>query len=359
MSRERKSKRFMRLLSAGFAATMLMQPMSADAAGFLAIRDIVAPAGIASYIEIQLTEEEYVAKAQELKGASFGYTHLGICNVESGNLNVRAEASTGGKLVGKMPKNAACEVLDYDKETGWAHIKSGEVDGYVKVVAEDADYSYLLTGAEAMLRANELVKTVVVAETDGLRVRDEANTGSAVLTQILKGEELEYVETLDGWFKVSVDGAEGYVSAEFASVKDTLDTAITMTELRYGEGVSDVRVDLCEYAKQFVGNPYVWGGTSLTKGADCSGFVLSVYKKFGVKLPHYSGSQANSGTKITRDELQAGDLVFYANSSGTINHVAIYLGNGQVIHASSPKSGIKISKYNYRTPVKYVRILED
>ena len=132
-----------------------------------------------------------------------------------------------------------------------------------------------------------------------------------------------------------------------------------MTELLYGMGVSDVRVELCEYAKQFVGNPYVWGGTSLTKGADCSGFVLSVFKKYGVNLPHYSVSQSNSGTKISRDELQAGDLIFYANSSGTINHVAIYLGGNQVIHASNPKSGIKISKYNYRTPVKYVRILQD
>ena len=352
MSRERRNKSFVKVVVAGFGMCMMMQSMTAEAAAVSTIRDILLPMGIASYIDVKMTEEEYVTKAEEAKGASFGYTHIGIANVESGNLNVRAEASTSGKLVGKMPKNAACEVLEVNKDTGWAHIKSGEVEGYVST-------DYLLTGADAMVRASELVKTVVVAEADGLRVRDEANVESAVLTQILKGEELEYVETLDGWFKVSVDGAEGYVSAEYASVKDTLDTAITMTELRYGEGVSDVRVDLCEYAKQFVGNPYVWGGTSLTKGADCSGFVLSIFKKYGVKLSHYSVAQSREGTKISRDELQAGDLVFYADSSGTINHVAIYLGNDQVIHASSPKSGIKISKYNYRTPVKYVRVLED
>ena len=170
---------------------------------------------------------------------------------------------------------------------------------------------------------------------------------------------MEYVETLDGWYKVSIDGAEGYVSAEYAHLAENLNTAVTLTELLYGQGVSDVRVELCEYAKQFVGNPYVWGGTSLTKGADCSGFVLSVFKKFGVKLSHHSGTQAKEGVKISRDDLQAGDLIFYANSAGTINHVAIYLGGGQVIHASSPKSGIKISKYNYRTPVKYVRVLQD
>ena len=158
---------------------------------------------------------------------------------------------------------------------------------------------------------------------------------------------------------MSIDGEEAYVSAEYVTVKDRLDTAVTMTELLYGAGVSDVRVELVEYAKQFLGNRYVWGGTSLTKGADCSGFVLSVFKKFGVKLPHHSGSQANMGTKIKASELQPGDLVFYANSSGTINHVALYIGGGRVIHASSPKSGIKISKYNYRTPVKCVSILQD
>jgi len=338
--------------SAGLAACLMLQPFDVYAAESTQVKNILQQAGIASLLEIDLTQEEYVAKAQEAQGASWGYTNIGIANVESGNLNVRAEASKSGKVVGKMPKNAACEILELDKENGWAHIKSGEVEGYVSA-------EFLLTGPDAKLRANELVRTVVIADTDGLRVRDEANVESAVLTQILKGEEMEYVETLEGWIKVSIDGAEGYVSAEYAHVEENLSTAVTMSELLYGQGVSDVRVELCEYAKQFVGNPYVWGGTSLTKGADCSGFVLSVYKKFGVKLPHYSGSQANSGTKISYDELQAGDLIFYANSSGTINHVAIYLGGGQVIHASSPKSGIKISKYNYRTPVKYVRILQD
>jgi cell wall-associated NlpC family hydrolase len=143
------------------------------------------------------------------------------------------------------------------------------------------------------------------------------------------------------------------------TVEEKLDTAITMTELLYGQGVSDVRVDLVEYAKQFLGNPYVWGGTSLTKGADCSGFVMSVFKKYGVKLSHSSKAQANEGTKISTSELLPGDLIFYANSRGSINHVAIYIGGGQVIHASNPKTGIRISKYNYRTPAKCVRVLYD
>ena len=135
-----------------------------------------------------------------------------------------------------------------------------------------------------------------------------------------------------------------------------LGTAMTMMEVRYGQGVSDVRVDLVSYACQFVGNPYVWGGTSLTRGADCSGFVMSVFANYGVSLPHSSGSQAGCGTSISASEAQPGDLFFYG-SGKVINHVAIYIGNGQIVHASSPSTGIKISNAYYRSPVCVVRVL--
>jgi len=334
-------------VSVGIICCLAFEPIQVHALGNAALPS----AGVATVLETgSLSTEEYIEIAQQAVGASWGYTNIGIANVESGNLNVRETPSTEGKMVGKMPKNSACEILE--EADGWAHIRSGEVEGYVSL-------DFLMTGPDAKLRANDIVRTVVLVNTDGLNVRDQASTESAVLTQVPKGEELEYVETLEGWVKVSIDGEEAYVSADYVTVEDRLDTAITMTELLYGAGVSDVRVELVEYAKQFLGNPYVWGGTSLTKGADCSGFVLSVFKKFGVYLPHYSGSQAQQGTKIKAADLQPGDLVFYSNSSGTINHVAIYIGGGQVIHASSPKTGIKISNYNYRTPAKCVRILQD
>lgn len=339
------SKKVM-IISAGLILSLALEPLHVAAAGNSAI---LPAAGVASILEAELSTEEYLKIAQEAQGALWGYTNIGIANVESGNLNVRAVPSTDGKLVGKMRKDSACEILD--TQDGWAHIKSGEVEGYVSL-------DFLLTGPDARIKAGQLVTTVAVANTDNLNVRGEANTESAVLTQILKGEELEYVETLGEWVKVSVDGEDAYVATEYVTIEEKLDTAITMTELLYGEGVSDIRVDVVEYAKQFIGNPYVWGGTSLTKGADCSGFVQSVFKNFGVKLSRTSRSQANDGTKISLSELKPGDLVFYAKS-GTINHVAIYIGGGQVVHASSPKSGIKISKYNYRTPVKAVRVLYD
>lgn len=335
------------MISAGLTLGLLMEPLQVSAAE----NHLILPnAGVASILESELSAEEYIRIAEEAQGALWGYTNIGIANVESSNLNVREIPSTDGKLVGKMRQGAACEILD--TQDGWAHIKSGEVEGYVSL-------DYLLTGPDARIKANQLASTVVVVNTDGLNVREQANTDSTVLTQVLKGIELEYVESLDGWVKVSLDGEEAYVAAEYVTVEERLDTAITMTELMYGEGVSDVRVDLVEYAKQFLGNPYVWGGTSLTKGADCSGFVQSVYKKYGIKLSRTSRAQATDGTKISLSELKPGDLIFYGNSGGTINHVAIYIGGSQVIHASSPKSGIKISKYNYRTPVKAVRVIYD
>ena len=119
---------------------------------------------------------------------------------------------------------------------------------------------------------------------------------------------------------------------------------------------SEIGIEIANYACQFVGNPYKWGGTSLTEGADCSGFVLSVYAKYGISLPHHAASQAGCGTKISASEAQPGDLFFYGNGRG-INHVGIYIGNGQVVHASSPKTGIKISNASYRNPVCVVRIL--
>lgn len=340
-----KHKKQLAVVSAGLILALCLEPLQVSAS-----ESIMPTAGIASMLEAKLSTEEYIEAAQQAQGASWGYTNIGIADVESGNLNVRETPSTNGKLVGKMPKNSACEVLE--TADGWAHIKSGEVEGYVSL-------EYLLTGPDANLKAMELIRTVVVVNTDGLNVREQPGMDSAVLTQVPQGEELEYVETLEGWIQVSIDGEDAYVSSEFVTLEEKLDTAITMTELLYGVGVSDVRVELVEYAKQFLGNPYVWGGTSLTKGADCSGFVLSVFKKYGVTLSHSSRAQANEGKKITASELQPGDLVFYANSSGTINHVALYIGGGQVIHASSPKTGIRISKYNYRTPVKYVDILQD
>lgn len=313
------------------------------------LQDILGGAiGSSVILESTKTEIEYAEAYEKAKNANWGYTNLGIAHVDN-NLNIRAAAEEEGKLVGKLPKDAACEVLDSDDT--WAHIKSGKVEGYVSL-------EYLLTGIPAKRRAEELAVTMARVTTDSLKVRAQANTESEVITLVPNGEELEVADVEGDWVKVYLDDEEVYVSAEYVEVSAELGTAITMTELLYGQGVSDVRVDLCQYAKEFLGNPYVWGGTSLTRGADCSGFVLSVFKKYGVGLPHSSVAQSGLGTTIKVSEAQPGDLIFYGNGR-SINHVAIYIGGGQVIHAGNPKTGIRISNVSYRSPVKAVRILQD
>lgn len=301
---------------------------------------------VASVTETQVTNS---LTGQTMDTTIYGYTNIGIAEVDDGNLNVREGAGTDFNLVGKMPNHAACEILEIEGE--WYKIQSGEVIGYVKG-------EYLVTGDDAAVLAESYKQTIAKSNTTTLNVRAEANTDCSIITTVAEGEALEVVEVLDGWIKVNIDSDEGYISADYADVLVELPKAMTMTEVRYGQGVSDVRVSLVQYACQFIGNPYVWGGTSLTRGADCSGFVLSVFANYGVSLPHSSRSQANSGTKISADEAEPGDLFFYGNGK-SINHVAIYIGNGQVVHASSPKSGIKISSAYYRTPVKVVRILND
>ena len=166
------------------------------------------------------------------------------------------------------------------------------------------------------------------------------------------------IEDQGDWIKVDIDGEEGYVAAEYVNVSSELKTALTITEALYGEGVTDVRIAICEFAKQYVGNRYVWGGTSLTKGADCSGFTMSVYRNFGISLPHSSRAQAGCGTKISVSEAKPGDLIFYGNGR-RINHVAMCIGNGQVVHASNSRTGIIISNMYYRSPVSAARIIND
>lgn len=314
------------------------------------VQDILEEEAVGSgvILEADKTAEDYALAYERARNANWGYTNLGIANV-SDHLNIRAIAAEDGRLVGKLPKDAACEVIDMDDD--WAHIQSGKVDGYVS-------RDYLLTGVLAKLKAEELAATVATVTTDSLKVRAEPSLEAEVITLVPRGEELEVSAVEGDWVKVFLDDDEVFVSAEYVEVSAELGTAVTMSELLYGQGISDVRVDICQYAKEFIGNPYVWGGTSLTKGADCSGFVMSVFKKYGVRLPHSSRAQANCGTTIKVSEAKPGDLIFYGKGK-TINHVAIYIGNGQVIHASSPRTGIRISNVSYRSPFKAVRILYD
>lgn len=311
------------------------------------VQEVTENAGAGAVLDEYFDKDEYLLSVKPVE--AYGYKNLGMANV-SNHLNIREEPHEGGKLVGKMSNNAACDILGYDGD--WIKIKSGDVEGY-------CHSDYLLVGELAKLRAESVITKEAESTSGGLRVREHPNTDSGILTTMAEGERLEVVgDEVNGWIQVMVDDQVGYISAEYAEIKEELSTAMTMTELMYGDGVSDVRVDLCQFAKKFIGNPYVWGGTSLTKGADCSGFVMSVFKQYGISLPHSSRAQAQMGTKISLGEAKPGDLVFYSGG-GRINHVAIYIGGGQVVHASNPRTGIRISSASYRTISTVRRIIRD
>ena len=236
-----------------------------------------------------------------------------------------------------------------DSKGDWAKITSGKVEGYVKT-------EYLLTGDAAKNVAKKEITKVVTVNTTTLRVREKASEDSAILSLVGEGEDLVVEDTKDGWYKVEVDDQKGYISGDYVEVTEKLPTASTVKELEYGEGYTDSRVSLVQFALQFVGNRYVWGGTSLTNGIDCSGFTMQVYARYGVGLPHHAASQPAYGNRISASEAKPGDLFFYGSGS-SISHVGIYIGNGQIVHASNARTGIKISSAYYRTPICVISYL--
>ena len=252
-----------------------------------------------------------------------------------------------------------------------AAMLSEVVNAGVATTMEHTDDEIILASAVApSVVEGYTVLGVVEAESGYINIREEANTESEVVGKIAKVAICEVVSSEGEWFEIKSGEIEGFISGEYlltgvlanekaeelmnAGVE--LETALTMLEYRYGKGVTDIQMEICEYALQFVGNSYRWGGTSLTKGADCSGFTLSVYAKYGVSLPHSSKAQANCGTRIDVSEVQPGDLVFYGGKN--IHHVAMYIGNGQVVHAWNSRAGITTTSMYYNTPTRAVRLLD-
>ena len=321
----------------------------------------------ADYCEVKYALNE--GRKLDLKAQAINqYDNLVIFK-KSGYMNVRSTPENKGddNVIGKLTSKAAGDIIE--TLDGWYKIKSGTVTGYIA-----ADPELIATGQEAKDLAMQNATQMAIITTDVLNVRVEPNTDSKIWTQIVKDERYPVVDQQDGWVQIdlgSVDAEDGsqdgdekaYISTRDnnVEVRYALNEAIKFTPAKDsssgassdGSGSSTKqsrRSQLVNYALQFVGNRYVWGGTSLTNGVDCSGFTMRVMEKFGVSLPHYSGSQAQMGKKVTSATMKPGDLIFYAGSNGKVNHVAIYIGNGRIVHAASRRSGIKISTWNYRTP---------
>lgn len=331
-----------------------IRPVSVQAGLSARVGDYIQPVSITELERQQVAAAEQKKAEEKKTGESpkeetvCGYKRLGIAGVDD-TLNVRKKNTTDSDIVGKMTKHAACEIKK--TKDGWTKIESGKVNGWVKS-------EYLLTGDEALKVAKKEIITVAKIKTDSLRVRKQPSTDAPILSLVGMDEKFTVLKKKDGWVKIEVDDEKGYISTDFVDLSETLKTAQSMKELKKGQDkeVSDAAVDMISYALQFVGNPYVWGGESLTNGCDCSGFTMKIYQKYGVYLPHSSRAQPGCGRRVSSSEAKPGDLFFYGSGS-SINHVAIYIGNGQIVHASNHRDGIKISNAFYRTPITVSRYL--
>lgn len=326
-------------------------------------------------------------------------------------VNIRSIPSTDGEIVGKLYNNSVGVLIEEDGD--WYKMKSGSVEGYVKA-------EYFKTGEEAKRIADEVGNRIATVNTETLFVRMEPTVDSKILGMVPDQEELTVLAEENGFVKVSIEEGDGWVSMDYVILETEYVTAESIEEERArleeeqrakeearkaaeaaekklreeeqkraeeqrakeeaakqaaesGEQQTEAPAEeekaqesapaptissgsslgsaVANYATQFVGNPYVYGGTSLTNGADCSGFVMSVYKNFGVSLPHSSSADRRVGYAVGGlAEAQPGDLICYSG------HVAIYIGGGQIVHASTEATGIKISNANYRQILAIRRI---
>lgn len=286
------------------------------------------------------------------------FENIVVCN--TGYLNVRTSTSTSSKqnICGKFLKGSGAELLDTvtaDDKSTWYVIKSGDIGkGYVAA-------QYCLTGKEAKEMALECATLTARIKAENLNVRTEPSTDGRVWTQVTSGQAYPVIDQLDGWVEIDLDSSDddkAYISTSNGYVELTYGLSEAM-KYSPAEEANRFRQSVVDYACQFIGNPYVWGGTSLTNGCDCSGFVQSVLKHFGIYIERSSVYQAKEGTGIKSDKMRPGDLIFYANSEGTINHVGMYIGGGYMVNAASRRAGIKIYKWNYRTPVAIRDVIGD
>lgn len=338
--------------------------------------------GVPNFNEQSITQDKeivdpIVIEQTEEEEPEEDFTSLVIAQVND-YVNVRDLPSEEGEIVGKLYDDSVGHLIE--EENGWYKITSGSCTGYVKA-------EYCVTGNDAVELAREVGVRIATVNTTTLKVRKEPGMDAEVLGLVPIEDELVVTEELDQWVKVDIEEGFGYVSLDYVTLstefveaeskeeeerrlekerkeREAARAAAAKAEQKQTEsasgyqsaapasvGGSGAGVDVVNYALQFVGNPYVYGGSSLTQGTDCSGFVMSVYANFGVSLPHSSAADRNVGSDVGGlDQAQPGDIVCYSG------HVGIYIGGGQIVHASTSRTGIIVSSASYRSPLCVRRI---
>ena len=335
-------------------------------------KEIVEPVDTQALLE-EAAKADALAEEEQFKS-------LVIAQVNN-YVNVRSLPSEEGEIVGKLYDESVGHFIE--EENGWYKITSGNCTGYVKG-------EYCVTGEDAVELAREVGVRIATVTTTTLKVREEPSLEASVLGLVPIDDELVVTEELDGWVKVDIEEGFGYVSTDYVTLstefveaeskeeeearlekerkaREEANAAAARAQAERAAAQSNMSkkpstavtsisgsgagVDVVNYALQFVGNPYVYGGSSLTNGTDCSGFVMSVYAHFGVSLPHSSAADRNVGYDVGGlSNAIPGDIVCYSG------HVGIYIGNGQIVHASSSTTGIIVSNASYRQPLCVRRI---
>ena len=333
------------------------------------------------------------------------YADLAIAKVDK-YVNVRSLPSTDGEVLGKIYNGAVAHVIETaGEENDWFHVTSGSVEGYIKA-------EYFIYGDDAAEVIEDYVTRYAVVKAQKLNVRKEAGSESKRIGYLTQGERAKILENLGDWLKVEYSkGQTGYVSAEYTEITEEFTYAISIEEEKaeiarqkaleerkkqeeleaqrkaaeaaalaaasqQAEAATEevtqeaqpavtqeitpaseystseeLRASLVEYALQFVGNPYVNGGNSLTNGTDCSGFTKLIFAEYGYSLGRTPASQLSSaGRSIDYSEIQPGDIICYSSNGGkSCTHVAIYIGDGMIVHAANSKKGICTQKALYST----------
>ena len=282
-------------------------------------------------------------------------------------VNIRQEASTSSAVLGLA--EAGTKFTRTMESGAWSRIKYDGQNAYVKsefltttapqTEAEpEPEPEPEKPAASAGVSVEEWYDTVWATTT--VNIRSGAGTSYSWVGMLYAGDSIERTgKTDNGWSRVNYNGQTAYINSDYLTTEEPVaqSSGSGSSETTSESSGSALGQEIANFALQFVGYPYVYGGNSLTGGVDCSGFAQQVYLHFGYSITRTATSQAGDGTPVSLDSLQPGDLVFYADDDGSIGHVTIYIGGGQVVHASNPSNGIMVSDMYYRTPVWAVRII--